>query len=182
MSNNGNSQSKLFHHRQVEIDGLSIHVVEGSDNQKPAILFLHGWPESWVLYEKLMLALKEEFHVVAIDLPGVGGSITPPVANDKRTLAKYISGLIQKLGLRDTTLVGHDAGGQIAYAFLHAYSDTITRAVIMNTAVPGVDPWSEVVHNPHIWHFAFHAVPELPEQLVTGQEAPYFAFFYKVLA
>jgi hypothetical protein len=41
----------------------------------------------------------------------------------------------------------------------------------MNVVVPGVDHWSEVKRNPNIWHFAFHAVPELPEKLVQGKEA-----------
>src|SRR6185295_14394948 len=55
-------------------------------------------------------------------------------------------------------------------------------AVILNVAVPGVDPWSEVERNPQIWHFAFHAVRELPERLVAGHEAEYFAFFYDALS
>ena len=73
--------------------------------------------------------------------------------------------------MTDVTLAGHDAGGQIVYAYLHAYPEDLARAVIMNVAIPGLDPWDEVKRNPHIWHFAFHAVPELPEicdHLVKG--------------
>ena len=61
-----------LHHQQIKVDGLSIHVVEGGKSDKPSILFLHGWPENWVLYEPLLTALRDEAHVVAIDLPGVG--------------------------------------------------------------------------------------------------------------
>jgi pimeloyl-ACP methyl ester carboxylesterase len=46
------------------------------------------------------------------------------------------------------TLVGHDIGGMIVYAYLHAYPDTIEQAVIMNVVIPAVDPWSEVIRNP----------------------------------
>lgn len=169
-------------HRQIEVEDISIHVVEGGADEQPAVLFLHGWPESWVEFEGIMTALSTEAHVVAIDLPGIGESKTPPAANDKRTLATYIHGLVTKMGLRNLTLVGHDAGGMITYAYLHAYPETLQRAVIMNVAIPGVDPWSDIIRNPYIWHFAFHSIPELPEKLVEDRQATYFAFFYDQLS
>jgi pimeloyl-ACP methyl ester carboxylesterase len=169
-------------HRDVEAEGIPVHVVEGGTSGGPALLFLHGWPESWAAFERVMLALSREAHVVAMDLPGIGGSRIPPPANDKRTLAACVRGVIGALGLRDVTLVGHDVGGMIVYAYLHAYRDELRRAVIMNVAIPGVEPWDEVRRNPRIWHFAFHAVPELPERLVSGREAAYFDFFFDAIA
>lgn len=80
------------------------------------------------------------------------------------------------------TLVGHDVEGQIVYAYLKAYPDALQKAIIMNVAVPGVDPWSEVKRNPYIWHFAVHAIPNLPELLVAGKEAAYFAFFFDAIS
>jgi pimeloyl-ACP methyl ester carboxylesterase len=169
-------------HRQVDVEGLGIHVVEGGAADKPAVVFLHGWPQCWAAFERVMILLAPDARAVAIDLPGIGGSTTPPPANDKRTLAKYVRGAIRSLGLRDVTLVGHDAGGQIAYAYLQAYPDELGRAVLMNIVIPGVDPWSEVERNPHIWHFRFHAIPDLPEQLVAGREAAYFDYFFDTIA
>jgi pimeloyl-ACP methyl ester carboxylesterase len=64
---------------------------------------------------------------------------------------------------------------------MRRYQD-IARVVIMDTVIPGLDPWSEVLRNPYIWHFAFHAIPKLPEQLVQGQQASYFDFFFDVLS
>ena len=52
----------------------------------------------------------------------------------------------------------------------------------MNIVIPGVDPWSEVIRNPHIWHFAFHAIPDLPERLVANRLGPYFDYFYDALS
>jgi len=150
--------------------------------EQPAVLFLHGWPESWATFEQIMRPLGQQAHVVAIDLPGVGASEVPPSANDKRTLAKYVHGLITRLELQNVTLVGHDAGGMIVYAYLHAYPETLQRAVIMNVVIPGIDPWSEVVANPYIWHFAFHSIAKLPETLVTGRQAAYFDYFYDQLS
>jgi pimeloyl-ACP methyl ester carboxylesterase len=47
---------------------------------------------------------------------------------------------------------------------------------------PGIDPWQQVVRNPQIWHFAFHAVSELPEILVAGHVGHYFDLFYGAIA
>src|ERR1700704_1431189 len=120
MDNNLTAQSSLSH-RQVEVEGISIHVVEGGDASRAAILFLHGWPENWTTFQHVMIPLTDQAHVVAIDLPGIGDSKTPLLSNNKRTLAKYVRGLIKKVGLVNVTLVGHDMGGMIVYAYLHAY-------------------------------------------------------------
>lgn len=129
-----------------------------------------------------MEMLGPERRVVALDLPGIGQSPLPPTSNDKRFLAKVVHQLVGTLGLRDLTLVGHDVGGQIVYAYLRAYPGELRRAVIMNVAIPGVDPWNDVVRDPAIWHFGFHAVPQLPELLVHGRQADYFDFFFNAIA
>jgi pimeloyl-ACP methyl ester carboxylesterase len=181
MADDVTSQAELHHH-QVDVAGATIHVVDGGAHDAPTVLFLHGWPEDWTVFERVMIPLSEAAHVVALDLPGIGGSVTPPRSNDKRTLAAYVHGAIEQLGLHDVTLVGHDVGGMVAYAYLHAYPGELTRAVIMNTAIPGVDPWSQIKRNPYIWHFAFHSIPALPEKLVEGRQRAYFDFFYDTIS
>jgi pimeloyl-ACP methyl ester carboxylesterase len=121
-----------------------------------------------------------EARVIAIDLPGVGTS-AGSAGGSKRRLAAGIRDLVSALGLTELTLVGHDAGGMIAYSYLRQYADA-ARVVIMDTVIPGVDPWPEVLRNPYLWHFALHAIPALPETLVQGRQAEYFDFFYDVLS
>jgi pimeloyl-ACP methyl ester carboxylesterase len=77
MANSNADQSRL-HHQQIEVEGSSIHVIEAGACDQPAVLFLHGWPESWAMFKQIMLSLSTEAHVVAIDLPGVGASDIPP--------------------------------------------------------------------------------------------------------
>jgi pimeloyl-ACP methyl ester carboxylesterase len=177
----------VFMHRSVDADGLSVHVVEFREAQRrggerPGILFLHGWPENWGCFQGLMPRLSREFNVAAIDLPGIGESCTIPSSGDKRTLARSVRAVLRELSWKNAHLVGHDVGGQIVYAYLKAYPGELGSAVILNVAVPGVDPWSEIESNPHVWHFGFHAVSELPERLVARREAEYFAFFYDALS
>lgn len=168
--------------RQVQVAGISLRLLEAGEADRPVLFFLHGWPESVSAFDAVMYALREDAHMFAIDLPGIGGSNGVPSANDKRSLAGCVWAAIAELGLNDVTLVGHDIGGMIVYAYLHAHPGELRKAAILNTAIPGVDPWSEVVRNPKIWHFAFHAVPDLPEKLVAGREAAYFDFFYDALS
>jgi pimeloyl-ACP methyl ester carboxylesterase len=169
-------------HLNVTVEGIPLHVVEAGSPHAPAVLFLHGWPQNWAAFEQVLHLLGDRAHALAMDLPGIGESPTPPRANDKRTLAGYVHGLIRQLELQSVTLAGHDVGGQIVYAYLRKYPESLARAVLMNIVVPGVDPWSDVIRNPHIWHFAFHAVPHLPEALVSDRVAPYFDYFYDVLS
>jgi pimeloyl-ACP methyl ester carboxylesterase len=171
-----------FRHQQVKAGGILVHVVEAGSSDEPALLFLHGWPQNWRAFESIMIELSRNAHVIAIDLPGIGASEVPPRNNDKKTLASHVHGLIESMKLRDVTFVGHDVGGQIVYAYLKAYSGEVQKAVLMNVAVPGVDPWAEVKRNPYIWHFAFHAVPNLPELVVRGNEAAYFDFFFNAIS
>lgn len=171
-----------FRRRQVAVDNLLVHVVERGDAARPATLFLHGWPQDWSAFEQVMLAMGEGRHLVAIDLPGIGLSEGGLPTNDKRTIARCVRRLVDVLHLNEVTLVGHDTGAQVVFAYLHLFADDLSRAVMMNAAVPGVDPWSQVVRNPKVWHFGFHGVPELPELLVAGHQERYFDHFFNLLS
>jgi len=171
-----------FRHRRVVVDGVSIHAAECGPEHRPAVVFLHGWPQDWSAFARVMLALSDERRLVAIDLPGIGLSEGTLPSGDKRTIARCVHRVLAALELTDVTLVGHDVGGQIVFAHLLQFPDELRRAVMMNIVVPGVDPWSQVMRNPKIWHFAFHALPELPELLVAGHEARYFDHFFNALS
>ena len=167
-------------HASVPVDGRSLHVAESGDPQGRPFLLLHGWPESWRTWTGVMDAAPAGARLIAIDLPGVGESTGPAAGGSKRELASLVHSLVKHLELADLTLVGHDAGGMVAYAYLRRYD--AARVVIMDTVVPGLDPWNDVLRNPHVWHFGLHAVPALPETLVRGREREYFDYFYDALS
>jgi pimeloyl-ACP methyl ester carboxylesterase len=168
-------------HDQVTIADTSIHTITAGASDGPGLLLLHGWPESWATWRELIPLAAAEHRVVAIDLPGIGGSAHGTVPGSKTGIADIVHGLVDTLGLADLTLVGHDIGGMVAYAYLRQFRE-LSRAVIMNVPLPGVDPWDDFVRAPFLWHFALHAVPYLPEQLVAGREASYFSYFYDLLS
>ncbi|GAA3050993.1 alpha/beta hydrolase [Kitasatospora sp. NPDC006786] len=168
-------------HSTVAVGDRSLHVVESGPADARPFLFLHGWPESWRTWLGVMEAAGGEARTIAVDLPGIGGSTGAVEGGSKRRLAGTVHALVRELGLTGTTLVGHDAGGMAAYAYLRRFTG-VERVVVMNTVIPGVDPWNEVLRNPYIWHFGLHAVPDLPETLVQGRQAAYFDHFYDVLS
>lgn len=177
-----NNTKRAFTHRKIVVKGIPVHVVEAGSTLKPVVFFIHGWPTCWLEFKTVMTLLSNNYHVVAIDIPGVGDSEIPLQSYRKRNIAEYVHDVMDTLNLSDVTLVGCDVGGQVTYAFLKNYPSIVSRAVIMNVAIPGVEPWDTVKSNPYIWHFAFHSIPELPELLVTGNEQKYFSYFYDALA
>jgi pimeloyl-ACP methyl ester carboxylesterase len=167
----------------MAVPGGSLHLVQTGNHDLPPVLFLHGWPQHWSVWTRVMELAGPYINAIAIDLPGVGGSVLGDAPGTTHGIADLLSQAVQStIGPRRLTVIGHDVGGQVVYAWLMRHPGTLDGAVIMDVVVPGVPPWEEVLRNPHIWHFAFHAIPQLPERLVTGHELEYFDFFYQALA
>lgn len=174
-------EQQLFSHREVNVNGVLTHVIEAGNKEKQPILFLHGYPENWKEYEKVMTLLKDDYYVLAIDLPGIGTSSSID-KYDKLSIAGFVKNLLLTLDLTNIILVGHDVGGMITYPFVKHFSNFLSKAVIICTAIPGVNPWEDVKRNPYIWHFAFYSVPELPELLIEGKHSILFEYFYNAIS
>ena len=170
-----------FRHRQVTVRDAHVHVVEAGDPDARPFVFLHGWPESSRTWEPLMTVAAGQVRAIAIDLPGIGESTGAATDGSKGRLADTVHQLLSALGVTGVTLVGHDIGGMVVYAYLRAYHD-LAQAVIMDVPVPGVAPWEEFVREPYLWHFALHSIADLPERLVQGRQEEYFDYFYTVLS
>jgi pimeloyl-ACP methyl ester carboxylesterase len=176
------SEDAEFRHSQVVVGGSSVHVVEAGDPGTAPFLFLHGWPESWRSWRSMISLASQGVRAIAIDLPGIGLSTGAATHGSKRELAAVVHQLVTAMELRRLTLVGQDVGGMVVYSGLRGAFADLERAVIMDTVIPGVDPWEQVLRNPYIWHFAMHAIPRLPERLVQGRQREYFDYFYDVLS
>lgn len=103
-----------FTQRPVTANGISINAVTGGAG--PPILLLHGWPETWWEWHKVMPLLAERFSVVAIDLRGAGFSDCPQGGYDKATMARDAHGVMAALGHEQYAVCGHDIGGMVALA------------------------------------------------------------------
>jgi pimeloyl-ACP methyl ester carboxylesterase len=168
--------------RHIQHEGLTLGALSAGDAKRPALLLLHGWPQCSRVYDLVIEELARDHFVLAFDLPGVGESRGAPPSAEKTVLAGLILGAAERAGARSPLMVGFDVGGMIAYAAARDHGRRISGAVVMNTVIPGLDPWSQLMGDSRIWHFAFHAIPELPETLVQGHQRAYFDFFVNALA
>jgi pimeloyl-ACP methyl ester carboxylesterase len=66
--------------------------------------------------------------------------------------------------------LGHDVGGIVAYAFARRYPQRARGVMILDSAVPGFDPWHDTLGHPAFWHMRFHET-NLPEKLASGRLA-----------
>jgi pimeloyl-ACP methyl ester carboxylesterase len=166
----------------ITAGSLKLGVRAAGDNGNPALVLLHGWPHCAALYDGVVGELAVENFVLAFDLPGIGASRGVPPSAEKIVLADIVLSAAETLGARSIVIAGLDVGGMIAFAAARDHAGRIAGAVVMNTVIPGVEPWSRVIADPRLWHFAFHAIAGLPETMVGGRERPYFDFFIDFLA
>ncbi len=166
----------------LKLDAMTLAASVAGGEHQPALLLLHGWPHCRHLYDNVMDALGEQVFAIAIDLPEIGESRGAPPAFSKTALAGIAISAAERLGCRRPVVAGIDVGGMIAFAAARDHGARIAGAMVMNTVVPGLDPWKRVISNPSIWHFAFHQVPDLPETLVDGRQRAYFDFFLDALS
>ena len=167
-----------FTAQTASVDGTAIHYVRGG--RGPALVLLHGFPQDWFGWRRVMPRLAQRFTVVVPDLRGVGGSVPSAAGHAATDLAKDVHLLIDGLGLGRAHVAGHDVGGWVAYAFARRFPEATRTVMILETPVPGIEPWLHLDVDVPLWHGAFHMIPGLPEALVTGRQEIYFRYFFDV--
>jgi pimeloyl-ACP methyl ester carboxylesterase len=138
------------------------------------MLLIHGWPETWYEWRKMMPLLARRFTVVAADLRGCGDSSLEPSGYDKKTLAQDMRKLMLKLGFRSAIVVGHDWGGPVAYAYAAQYRDAVEQLVLIEGAPLG--PWTQNTNQ--FWFFNFLRIPGYAEKVLRGREREFLHYFY----
>ena len=166
----------------IAFEGLSLGVLSAGSPTQPGLVLLHGWPHNNRLYDSVIEPLAEAHHVLAFDLPAIGSSRGNPPSAEKTVLAHIVLGAAERAGLKSIVIAGIDVGGMIAYAAARDHGERIRGAIVINTVIPGIDPWEKILADPRIWHFAFHNIAQLPEHLVHGRQRAYFDYFTRMLA
>ncbi|MBM3138989.1 MAG: alpha/beta hydrolase [Chloroflexi bacterium] len=120
----------------VEANGLTFHYREwGDPRTKHAIVMLHGFAETSAAWDEATLDLAREFRVVAIDLRGHGQSEYAPDQDYTRaTQVEDLELIVESIGLRSVTLVGHSMGGAAAICYAAEHPEIVTALVLIETA------------------------------------------------
>jgi pimeloyl-ACP methyl ester carboxylesterase len=165
-----------FTHHMASVNGIQMHYVMGG--QGDPVVLLHGWPETWYAWHKVMPALAQNYTVIAPDLRGLGDSSKPPTGYDGITVAEDIHQLVTQLGFNTISLVGHDIGTQVAYSYAATHPTEVEKLAVMELTIPGFAPPGRTP----IWWAIFHQTPDVPEALVQGKEMMYLSWFLRGLA
>lgn len=162
-----------FENTKLDVGEARINVRLGG--RGPALLLLHGFPQTHVAWHALAPLLQDHFSLVMPDLRGYGES-TGPAADShhhnyaKRTMAMDMVALMQSLGHQRFALAGHDRGARVAYRLTLDHPERVTRLASLDT-VPTLDVWESMdVHlalGAYHWPLLAQPAP-VPETLLAA--------------
>jgi pimeloyl-ACP methyl ester carboxylesterase len=128
----------------MEVCGCETYVVDSGSG--PPVLLLHGWGDTADCWRRIVPQLLREHRVVAIDIPPLGRSGSPPLS-DARDLIdfyeEFFPELVGRLDLSRASVIGHSFGGTIALYMALEEPDAVERLVLVAPAGLGEKmPWS----------------------------------------
>ena len=154
------SPPKGFKHQYAMVNGVKIHYVVGGHGTP--LMLVHGFPQNWYMWNRLLPELSKHFTVIAPDLRGVGESGKPQGGYDKKTMAIDLHELAKKLGYKKIDIAGHDIGMMVAYAYAAQFPNDVNKLALLDALIAGVEPvWSQV--KAQAWWFGFFSQPHSAE-------------------
>ena len=171
-----------FESRHFDVNGVRIHarVSRGLQGERPALLLLHGFPQSHVMWHRVAQQLERDFFLVMPDLRGYGDSAKPPGLPDhsnysKRTVAQDVVGVMDALGVDRFYLCGHDRGGRVAHRLTLDHPRRVQRLCVLDIA-PTLDMYGATnMEFARAYYHWFHLIqPQpLPENMIGGNPMAY---------
>jgi pimeloyl-ACP methyl ester carboxylesterase len=121
--------------RFIDVDGVRVHYQEAGDESAPALVLIHGFASSTLVWSKVFVKLAEAgYRVIASDLLGYGYSAKP--RNGEYTIAgqaKLLTRLLDKLGIPRAIFVGSSYGGAVAATCALDYPDRVEKLILVGT-------------------------------------------------
>ena len=169
-------------HHHVAINGTELHYVSAGTAGAP-ILLVHGFPETWWTFHKLIPLLAKTHRVFAVDLRGFGDSAATDGPYDSATQAEDLHQLIAHLGLGPVHLVGQDISGGTLFRLATSHSQDIASftAIEMGLAGFGLEGFADVTHGGS-WHIGVLAAPGIPDMLLKGRERPFIEWSFNAMS
>ncbi len=160
---------EVTHHRAA-VAGTELHYVTAGERGTP-VLLVHGFPESWWAFHRLIPLLAAEHRVVAVDLPGFGDSATGPGEVTSAAFAAGLGELIAHLGLGPVHLTAQDISGVTGFRLAAQHPELVRSFAAIETALPGFgfERLADVASG-GMWHVGFLAAPGIPGMLLAGRE------------
>jgi haloacetate dehalogenase len=134
----------LFETSHVEVSGNTVFLRRYGNG--PAILLVHGFPRTSLMWRYLAPKLAENHTVICVDLRAYGRSGIPASTDNhfpysKRAMAKELADVMDKLGFRTFSLIGHDRGGRVSYRLALDHPKKVERLAVFDV-IPILEAWS----------------------------------------
>jgi len=156
----------------AQIGGVKLHYATAGDGKKLVIL-LHGFPEFWYSWRHQLIALSDEYTVVAPDMRGYNLSDKPTNIADYQVykLVDDVCGLIRHFGREQAAVVGHDWGASVAWAIAQKHPEYVWKLCALQ--VPPISIWQKNQTFKQFlasWYMFFFQIPRLPEWLLSRND------------
>jgi pimeloyl-ACP methyl ester carboxylesterase len=128
----------MITHEYADVNGVRLHYAKAGKGK--LVMFVHGFPEFWYEWKNQLVEFGQDYLAVAPDMRGYNLSSKPEELEKYQVkyMVEDLRALAEKLGHKKFTLVAHDWGGAIAWAFAIAHPDYLDKLVIVNAPHPGV--------------------------------------------
>jgi pimeloyl-ACP methyl ester carboxylesterase len=151
-----------FSNSLVRANGIDVHVVQaGAVGRGVPVLLLHGWPEFWFTWAKVMARLGDKIWLIAPDLRGFGGTDKIPAGYSAEMTAELhaadLVALLDALAVPKVGLVAHDIGALIAQHLIRRAPERVTKFLAFDCPYPGIGRrWIEGGQLRSSWYMWFH--------------------------
>lgn len=166
----------LIHHR-IAVNGTHLHYVTAGSRGTP-ILLIHGFPETWWTFHKVIPLLAATHQVVAVDLRGFGDSGHEPGEYGSMAAAEDLHLLIRDLGLGPVHLTAQDISGATAFRLAVSHPEDVLSFTAVEMGLPGygLEMLADVTRG-GVWYIGVLAAPGIPEMLLAGREREFLGQF-----
>src|SRR6202051_3724770 len=171
-----NTVAGITHYR-AEVNETKPHYAAAGTSGSP-VLLVHGFPETWWAFRKLIPLLAASHRVFAVDLRGFGDSGNEPGEYGSATSAEDLHLLIGQLGAGPVHLTGQDISGATVFRLAATHPEDVLSltAIEMGLAGFGLEVLADVTHG-GTWHIGVLAAPGIPEMLLAGREREFLGQF-----
>ncbi|CAB3402880.1 unnamed protein product [Caenorhabditis bovis] len=158
---------------------IRLHFVQTGSDDKPLLLFIHGYPEFWYSWRFQLEEFKNDYRCVALDQRGYNLSDKPPLIEhyNIRELINDIKNVIEELGYKSAAIAAHDWGGIVAWQFAEFYPEMVEKLICMN--IPRPITLMNHLRNSYkqfkmSWYFFLYQTPRIPEILCFAEDMKIF--------
>lgn len=164
-----------FDHQHVRVNGTELHYVAAGAQGSP-VLLVHGFPETWWTFHKLIPLLSQQHRVFAVDLRGFGDSSAAGPAHDSTTAAEDLVAFIRRLEVGAVHLTGQDISGPTTFRVAATHPELVRSYTAIETGLPGFgfETLADVTSG-GAWHIGVLTAPGIPELLLSGRERSFIA-------